>query len=151
MQATPENLTVQSLSMSWFPEPKLCVEVSRTISCQYLSTTHTGSPSFTISKGNFYVAVTKSPHRQGPWLPLPPVLQCNQLLRLLLQVGSPLASKELSKHFSHLILGDSVVHLIPQFCFLSKYCFHCPTTSPVEADSSPFLRHKTVCQNSLLT
>lgn len=46
--------------MRWVPEPKLCVEVRRTINCQYLSTTHTSSGSFSNSKVTLYVAVTKA-------------------------------------------------------------------------------------------
>ncbi|KAI3351319.1 hypothetical protein L3Q82_005864 [Scortum barcoo] len=50
---------VQPLSRSWVPEPKLCVEVSPTISSRYLSTSRTSSGSFPPSEVTFHVPIAR--------------------------------------------------------------------------------------------
>ncbi|KAI3352608.1 hypothetical protein L3Q82_005543 [Scortum barcoo] len=48
-----------SPSRSWVPEPKLCVEVSPTISSRYLSTSRTSSGSFPPSEVTFHVPIAR--------------------------------------------------------------------------------------------
>ncbi|KAK3553302.1 hypothetical protein QTP86_033110, partial [Hemibagrus guttatus] len=52
---TPEEKRVQPLSRSWVPEPRLCMEVSPTISSRYRSTFLTSSGSFPPSEVTFHV------------------------------------------------------------------------------------------------
>lgn len=66
-------------------------------------------------QGDFLCGCYQSPHCQGP--------STSTAAGATMQTsscgwGAHLPTKELSKHFSDLILGDSRVHLIPQLCFL---------------------------------
>ncbi|KAL6464293.1 hypothetical protein MHYP_G00266100 [Metynnis hypsauchen] len=91
--ATPEKNKVQPLSRRLDPEPKLCVEVSPTISSRYLSTSRTNSGSFPASEVMFQVPKAsfsnRGSERQGPCLRTLPDLQSTEplLLPLPLVVG----------------------------------------------------------------
>ena len=74
-RAAPEWKTVQHLSRSWVPEPRLCVEVSPTICSQYHSTSCTSSGSPPLSEVTFPVPMARVTvrrlGRQGPRSRLP--------------------------------------------------------------------------------
>lgn len=138
LQATPENLTAQSLTMSWLPEPKLCMAVSRTINCRTLSTSCTSSGSYTTHQTTFYAAVTEA-RLSGSLTSTAARATMRPAHSSSCWWGAHLPLKELSKHFSDSILADrsppdssALPHQWTKRS--STCCSHCPTTSRVEAN-----------------
>ena len=92
--ATPEWTRVQPLSRGLVPEPKLCIEVSPTISSRNRSASRTSSGSFPNREVTFHVPrasfSSRGSDRQGLRLQLLPSSHCTRPPWPLPRVVSPL-------------------------------------------------------------